>query len=53
MWQIIEVRDEKLFESFSDIKERVKLMPDPEKTIIKRILQELEGNEKHRIFVSD
>jgi len=51
MWQIIEVRDEKPFESFSDLKNRVKLMPDPEKTIIKRILQELEGSEKHKIFV--
>lgn len=53
MWEIIEVRDEKPFESFSDLKERVKLMPDPEKTVVKRILQELEGNEKHRIFVID
>ncbi len=51
MWQIIETRDEKPFESFSDLKNRVKLMPDPEKTIIKRILQELEGSEKHKIFV--
>ena len=51
MWQIIEARDEKPFESFSDLKSRVKLMPDPEKTIIKRILQELEGAEKHKIFV--
>ena len=51
MWQIIETRNEKEFASFSDLKERVKLMPDPEKTIIKRILQELEGSEKHKIFV--
>ena len=51
MWQIIETREEKLFESFSDLKNRVKLMPDPEKTIIKRIVQELEGAEKHKIFV--
>lgn len=51
MWQIIEARQEKPFESFSDLKNRVKLMPDPEKTIIKRILQELEGTEKHKIFV--
>ena len=51
MWQIIEAREEKVFESFSDLKNRVKLMPDPEKTIIKRILQELEGTEKHKIFV--
>ena len=51
MWQIIERRQENPFESFSDLKNRVKLMPDPEKTIIKRILQELEGAEKHKIFV--
>jgi len=51
MWQIIETRQEKTFESFSDLKNRVKLMPDPEKAVIKRILQELEGIEKHKIFV--
>jgi len=51
MWQIIEARREKPFEGFSDLKNRVKLMPDPEKTVIKRILQELEGAEKHKIFV--
>lgn len=51
MWQIIEARQEKPFESFADIKSRVKLMPDPEKIVIKRIMQELEGSEKHKIFV--
>ena len=51
MWEIIEVRGEKPFESLADIKSRVKLMPDPEKVVIKRIIQELEGNEKHRLFV--
>ncbi|MBI2541721.1 DUF655 domain-containing protein [Candidatus Woesearchaeota archaeon] len=51
MWQIIEARQEKPFESFSDLKARVKLMPDPEKIVIKRVLQELEGSEKHKIFV--
>ena len=51
MWQVIEARDEKPFESFSDLKNRVKLMPDPEKIVLKRILQELEGTEKHKIFV--
>ncbi len=51
MWQIIEARNENLFESFTDLKNRVKLMPDPEKAIIKRITLELEGNEKHKIFV--
>src|SRR3989338_326052 len=45
MWEIIEARKEKPFENFIDIKKRVKLMPDPEKTIIKRILKELSGTE--------
>ena len=51
MWQIVEARDEKGFESFKDLRERVKLMPDPEKLIVRRILNELEGKEKHNIFV--
>ena len=51
MWGIIEERKGKPFESFDDIKKRVKLMPDPEKIIIKRITLELQGKEKHRIFV--
>ena len=52
MWEIIEARKEKPFENFEDIKKRVKLMPDPAKSVIKRILQELLGKEKHKIFVS-
>ena len=51
MWEILEARRDKDFESFSDLKRRVKLMPDPEKIIVKRILEELSGTEKHRIFV--
>lgn len=51
MWEIIEARKEKEFESFEDIKKRVKLMPDPEKTIVKRIMLELKGEDKHRLFV--
>lgn len=51
MLAILEVREEKDFESFEDIKSRVKLLPDPEKAIIKRILLELEGTEKHYLFV--
>jgi len=51
MWEIINAREEKPFESLDDIKKRVKLIPDPEKLIIKRIMQELEGTEKHKLFV--
>ena len=51
MWEILEKRDEKPFESFDDLKKRIKLMPDPEKIINKRILAEIGGTEKHCIFV--
>ena len=51
MWEILEERKDKPFESFADIKKRVKLMPDPEKAVIKRILSEIQGKEKHLIFI--
>jgi len=51
MWEIISAREEKEFEDFNDIKKRVKLMPDPGKIIVKRIIEELGGSEKHRLFV--
>ena len=51
MWEILEARKEKPFDTFDDIKKRVKLMPDPEKIVVKRILQELSGKEKHILFV--
>ena len=51
MWQIIESRKENPFKSFEDIKQRVSLMPDPEKLIINRILIELNNEDKHKLFV--
>jgi putative nucleotide binding protein len=51
MWEILDARREEPFKDFSDLKKRVKLMPDPEKIIMKRIIRELEGKEKHNIFV--
>lgn len=51
MWEIIERRKEKPFESFKDLKERIKLLPDPEKAVMKRILNEIGGAEKHHLFV--
>lgn len=53
MWEIIEAREDKEFESFEDIKKRVRLLPDPEKIIIKRICIELEGGEKYKLFVDN
>lgn len=53
MWEILEKREEKPFENFQDLKERVKLMPNPESAIIKRILLELNEEDKHRLFVGN
>jgi putative nucleotide binding protein len=50
MWEILEKRDEKPFESFEDLKARVKLIPDPEKAVIKRILMEINEEDKYKIF---
>jgi len=51
MWQIIDARKKKLFESFADLQERAGI-GHPEMLIVKRILKELENpEEKHLIFV--
>ncbi|MFT4344016.1 MAG: DUF655 domain-containing protein [Candidatus Woesearchaeota archaeon] len=50
MWEIINERDNADFTSFADLKKRVKLLPDPEKAVLKRMIKEIEGNEKYRLF---
>lgn len=52
MWKVIEERKKESFDSFEDIKDRVKLMGDPKKVIVDRIESELKGEEKHNLFVS-
>jgi putative nucleotide binding protein len=52
MWEILQARKEKPFESFEDLKERVKLLPDPTQVVVKRIMLELEGKDKRKIFIS-
>lgn len=52
MWEIIETRKVKPFESFEDLKKRVKLLPDPKQLVIKRILLEIDGKEKYSLFVA-
>jgi putative nucleotide binding protein len=51
MWDIINARKEKPFESFADIKERVKLIPDPKQSIIRRIMDEIQQLDKYHLFV--
>ena len=52
MTEILERRTEKEFKDFNDIKTRVKLMPDPEKIIAKRILTELQGEDRYNLFTN-
>lgn len=51
MWEVLEARKQKPFESFEDLKKRVKLLPDPKMIILKRIISELEEKEKYKLFV--
>ncbi|MBU2633819.1 MAG: DUF655 domain-containing protein [Nanoarchaeota archaeon] len=53
MWELIEQRQESPFKDFADIKKRVKLMPDPEKAIIRRIISELKEEDKYKLFVAN
>jgi putative nucleotide binding protein len=49
--ELLNVRNEKTFESFEDIRQRVKSAPDPKKAIEKRIMEELTENPRQRLFV--
>jgi len=49
--ELLERRNEKEFESFEDIRARVNLLPDPEKIVARRIISELKGEDKYKIFV--
>ena len=49
MWQVIDERERKPFENFEDLQKRTQI-PDPVKLITKRILEELAGGSKYRLF---
>ena len=51
MQEIIKQRQEKEFESFEDMKSRIQNLPDPEKAVEKRILNELIVLERINLFV--
>ncbi|HDY72653.1 MAG TPA: DUF655 domain-containing protein [bacterium] len=52
MLQIIQEREKNPFESFESLKQRVKSIPDPVHSIVKRIVEELEGMDvKYYLFV--
>jgi len=49
MWQIINERERKPFESFDDLQKRANI-PNPAKLVAKRVLEELAGESKYRLF---
>jgi putative nucleotide binding protein len=53
MWEILETRTRKPFESFADISARIKAIPHPEKMIQARILEELQDKDiKYHVFTT-
>jgi len=49
MWQVINEREKKPFVHFEDLQKRTEI-PNPAKLITKRVLEELEGDSKYRLF---
>lgn len=49
MWEILDERKKKPFSSFQDLVERVRIQ-DPRKVIVKRILIELQNEDKYQVF---
>jgi len=49
MWQVINERDKKPFENFDDLQKRTEL-PNPVKLVTKRVMEELAGESKYRLF---
>ena len=50
MWEILKKREEKEFETFEDIKKRISLLPDPKNAIIKKIIADIKGEGRHKLF---
>ncbi|HTY44041.1 MAG TPA: DUF655 domain-containing protein [Patescibacteria group bacterium] len=51
MQDILKGREEKPFESFEDMRNRIQNLPDPQKAIEKRIIEELTNMERNNLFV--
>jgi putative nucleotide binding protein len=51
MWDILDERKKEPFKSFEDLKNRVKGIHDPCEMIAKRVVEEIEGKDKYRLFV--
>ena len=51
MNEILNQRRREKFTGFDDVKKRIPSVPDPKKMIAKRIVLEMKGEDKYRIFV--
>jgi len=51
MWKILGERQSKPFTDLDDLKQRVPLIPDPEKAVIKRVIEELEEKDKYKLLI--
>jgi len=49
MWQVINEREKRPFESYDDLQKHTE-MPNPVKLVTKRVLEELSGDSKYRLF---
>src|SRR5690606_2714339 len=53
MWEILEERNKKPFESYADINQRIKSLPHPEKMISSRVMEEIQDpSVKYHLFTS-
>ena len=48
---ILDERNKKPFESIEELRKRISNLPDPRMAIVKRIIEELKGEERHFLFV--
>ena len=51
MWDLINARKKKPFESFADLQQRVEMLPDPKRILIRRMLDEFEEKDRYRLIV--
>ncbi|MBN1786681.1 MAG: DUF655 domain-containing protein [Candidatus Methanofastidiosa archaeon] len=52
MKEILTEREKRDFDSFKDIQERISSIPDPLNMIVKRIISELNDEDRYKIFVN-
>ncbi len=52
LWDILNARRNNPFESFKDLQTRITMLPEPKRMIVRRIIDELEDKDRHRLFVS-